>query len=96
MTERRRDPPALRTSSKRTIAVGTGGWVILLIGLAVKHDAVRRAGLLWWYPMAACGIVLGLLGLLYLKVRPAQLARRQAASDAEQAEGARSPTNQAG
>ncbi|MEP7054081.1 MAG: DUF2530 domain-containing protein [Actinomycetota bacterium] len=83
LVERHRDPPPLRTNDKRTMATGTALWLVLLVGLAVRHEAVRRAGLLWWYPMCASGIVLGLIGLLYLKVRPAQLARRQARRDAE-------------
>jgi hypothetical protein len=86
LTERRRDPPPLHTNDMRTVAVGTALWLVLLAGLAVWHDHVRRAGLLWWYPLSASGIVLGLLGLLYLRVRPAQLARRQAKRDAERAD----------
>ena len=81
MTQQRREPPELRTNDKRTVAVGTGLWVVLLIGLAARHNDVRRAGLLWWYPMALCGIGLGLFGLFYLKVRPAQLARKQLERD---------------
>jgi hypothetical protein len=86
LTERRRDPPPLRTNDKRTVAVGSVAWLVLLIALAVRHDAVRRAGLLWWFPMCDSGMALGLLGLLYLKVRPAQLTRRQAQRDAESAD----------
>lgn len=86
MTERRRDPPPLRTDDRKTVAVGTALWVGLLIGLTIFRDDVREAGLTWWFAMCACGIALGLFGLVYLKVRPAQLARKQQTRDAERAE----------
>ena len=78
-----RDAPPLRTDDRRIVAVGTGLWLLTLIGLAVMFDEVRDAGLLWWIPMSACGVAWGLLGLLYLRIRPAQLARREAKRDAE-------------
>ncbi|MEO6712578.1 MAG: hypothetical protein ABIM89_04010 [Mycobacteriales bacterium] len=83
MTERRRDPPPLRTNDMRTVAVGTALWLGVLLGLVLRHDSVERAGLLWWYAMCACGIALGLLGVVYLKVRPAQLERKQRRRDEE-------------
>lgn len=81
MAERRRDPPPLRTNDMLTIASGTAMWLVVLIGLVIWHDAVERAGLVWWYAMCAGGIVLGLFGLLYLRIRPAQLERKQRRRD---------------
>ncbi|MDQ1709880.1 MAG: hypothetical protein QOG49_1265 [Frankiaceae bacterium] len=80
MPELRRDPPPLRTNDAKTVAVGTALWLVVLVGLAVGHDRVRRDER-WWYAACACGIALGLLGLLYLRIRPAQLARKQKARD---------------
>lgn len=83
----RREPPPLRTKDSRIVAVGTALWVVLLAGLLLRYDDVRGAGLLWWIPMSACGVLWGLLGLVYLRVRPAQLARRESQRAAERTDG---------
>lgn len=91
MTIRRHDPPPLRTDDRRIIAVGTAVWIAVLVGLLIWRGDVRRAGLLWWFPMCLCGVAFGLLGLVYLRVRPGQLARRQARHDAAQSAKATAP-----
>jgi hypothetical protein len=81
MRERHPEPAPLRTNDVRTVAVGTALWLVLLLGLAIFHDAVRRNGLLWWYPMCLCGIALGGIGLWSTS---RQAARRRAAPDEQQ------------
>jgi len=63
MADGRRDPPPMQTNDVRTVTVGTIAWVVFLIVLIPLRSRLEREGLLWWYPMALCGIGLGLLGL---------------------------------
>jgi uncharacterized membrane protein len=83
--QRHPEPEPLRTNDVQTVTVGTALWLVLLIGLAVFHDAVRRNGLLWWYAMCLCGLALGGIGLFSTRRRAA--AQRRA--DDEQARLAR-------
>ena len=69
MAERRPDPEPLHTNDTLTVTVGTALWALLLVGLLVFHDAVRRGGLLWWYPMCLCGLALGAIGLVSTRRR---------------------------
>lgn len=54
------------------VAVGTALWVVFLVALVPFQDVLRRNGLLWWYPMAVCGIALGVLGLYVTRRRRAR------------------------
>jgi hypothetical protein len=69
-SERRPDPPPLRTDDRRTVTVGIAVWAVLGVAAVIFHDRLAGAGYGWavWTPPA--GIVLGLLGLLYIRDRP--------------------------
>jgi len=69
MPPRRPDPPPMRTNDVLAVAVGTVLWVAFLVVLVPFQSALRRNGLLWWYPMAVCGAALGLLGLYVTRRR---------------------------
>jgi hypothetical protein len=59
----------MQTNDVLAVAVGTVLWAVFLVGLLPFQGALRRNGLLWWYPMAICGIALGLLGLYVTRRR---------------------------
>ena len=64
--ERRPDPPPVPTDSRRAIGVGLALWTIaLVIGLI----GAQQIGDVTLVSVAACGVALGLLGLLYLALR---------------------------
>ncbi len=58
-------------SNTAPVAVGTGIWVLLLAAALIEHDRLARDGHTWWIWCAVTGIVLGLLGWLYIRARPA-------------------------
>lgn len=45
------------------------GWAVLGVAAALFHDQLDATGRGWWIWTPPAGIVLGLLGLLYLRVR---------------------------
>ena len=70
MKNRRPDPPPLRTDDVRTVAVGTVLWAVALVVLLLLRDG--RAAI------AACGLGLGFVGLVYTRRRAAAIARDEA------------------
>lgn len=46
-----------------SVAVGTVLWLVALVAMLPFTDDLRRDGRLWWIATAACGFVLGLVGL---------------------------------
>ncbi|MDT3445006.1 MULTISPECIES: DUF2530 domain-containing protein [unclassified Pseudofrankia] len=47
-----------------SVAVGTVAWLVALIIMLPFADDLRADGHLWWLATAACGVGLGLLGLV--------------------------------
>jgi len=60
----------------RAVAVGTVLWAVALVVLLPLHASLREDGRLWWIGTCACGVLLGLAGLVYLRRRRAALTRR--------------------
>jgi hypothetical protein len=72
---------AAEFSERAPVAVGTAVWALLLvIGLFIRPDLVD-SGRGWWVWSAAAGIVLGLVGYLYLRRRQARLLARAQPAD---------------
>lgn len=59
----------MQTNDVLAVTVGTVLWCVFLLALIPFHGTLRRNGLLWWYPMAVCGIGLGVLGLYVTRKR---------------------------
>ncbi|HEX7353207.1 MAG TPA: DUF2530 domain-containing protein [Mycobacteriales bacterium] len=47
------------------VSIGTVLWAVALALSLVYEDHLRRDGHLWWIATAACGVGLGLLGIVY-------------------------------
>ena len=74
-----------RFSISTPVAVGLAIWVVLLAAGIVKHQQLAQDGHTWWIWTAVSGVVLGLLGWLYITVRlrdqPGQLMEPDQPSD---------------
>jgi hypothetical protein len=58
-----------RFSIGTPVAVGMVIWLVLLAAAIWRHDQLEAAGHGWWVWTAVTGVVLGLLGWLYITVR---------------------------
>ena len=58
------------------VAIGTGIWVIVLVGLLVARPGLEEYGTTWWIGVAAVGTISGVIGLVFLRWR--QRRQRQA------------------
>jgi hypothetical protein len=61
----------------RAVTIGTVLWAIALIALLPFWSKLDDDGHLWWIATCAAGVVLGLLGLLYVTRRRAAIRRSQ-------------------
>lgn len=73
MRARRPDPEPLDVDAVKVVMVGTVLWGIALLASLPLLSTLRRAGYLWWVPTAACGLLLGLLGIWVCRRRAARL-----------------------
>lgn len=78
--ERRPQPPLPATDDRRPVVVGTVIWGVLLVVALVARDELAARDAEWWIASAAAGVGLGLLGILYMQRRHANLARDRDAS----------------
>lgn len=67
--DRRPDPPPLPTDDRRTVLVGIAVWGVLWVAALALHGPLEDAGRGWWIWTPPAAIVLGLLGLRYLRRR---------------------------
>jgi hypothetical protein len=65
--DRRPDPEPLPTNDRTTVLIGMGLWALLWVGAFVFHDQLDAAGRGWWIWTPPTGIVLGLLGLVWVR-----------------------------
>ena len=74
-----------RFSIGTPVAVGITIWLVLLAAGIVRHDQLAHDGHTWWIWTAVTGVVLGLLGWLYITFRlrdqPGQLMEPDQPSD---------------
>jgi hypothetical protein len=60
------------------VSIGTGAWIVVLVGLLVAKPTLDANGTTWWIGAAVVGIVSGLGGLVFLRWRRGRMARRSA------------------
>lgn len=68
-SERREDPPPLKTDDRKAFLVGTVLWAIGLIVVIVMQPALAESGQAWWLWACVAGLVVGALGLIYTAVK---------------------------
>jgi hypothetical protein len=51
------------------VSIGTAAWIVALVVLLLRRDALAESGSTWWIGVAAVGTVSGLLGLVFLRWR---------------------------
>ena len=68
-SERRPDPVPAETDDRKAVFVGLGLWVVALVVVLVFGRQLTDAGDGWWLWTIAIGLVLGLVGLVYLSVK---------------------------
>lgn len=73
--QRRPDPRPLRTDDRKAVLVGTAMWAVLLVVTLVVREDLTAADRAWWPWSCVAGVVLGLVGLVYLQRR--QVGERQ-------------------
>ena len=69
--DRRPDPPPLPTNDRLAVLVGMAVWAVLWIVALALRGWLADAGHGWWIWTPPAAIVLGFLGLLYLRRRAA-------------------------
>jgi hypothetical protein len=68
-SERKPDPPVVKTDDRKAVLVGLALWVVALVTMLIFIEPLINAGLSWWLWTCAAGLVLGLAGLLYTQRR---------------------------
>ncbi len=68
-SERRPDPPAVKTDDRKPMLIGIGIWLVGLAALLVFITPLTEAGNEWWLWTCIAGIALGLIGILYTNWR---------------------------
>ena len=71
----RPDPAPIETDDVRIVGIGTVGWAVALVVLAVLRLADVGDVQGWWLAMCVAGIALGLFGVRYCQRRRAAIAR---------------------
>ncbi|MCW2613474.1 MAG: hypothetical protein JWN08_468 [Frankiales bacterium] len=69
------DPAPLETDDVKVVLVGTAGWAVALVVLAVLRLADVGDVRTWWIGMCGYGIALGLFGVRYCRRRHEAIAR---------------------
>ena len=67
--DRRPDPAPLATNDRATVLIGIAIWVVAWVVALLLHDRLAASGNGWWIWTPPAGIVLGVLGLAYVRRR---------------------------
>jgi hypothetical protein len=78
-SDRRPDPPPLRTNDRAAILAGMAVWAVLLVATLAGRSWLSDHGRGWWPWTPAIGLLLGCYGLYYLRRRDRREADRRAA-----------------
>jgi H+/Cl- antiporter ClcA len=74
-------PPPPEFSENAPVAVGSAVWALLfVIGLFIRPDLIE-SDREWWIWSALAGVVIGLLGYLYLRRRHQRMLRNPRTPD---------------
>jgi hypothetical protein len=68
-SERRPDPLPVKTDNRVAIYVGLGLWLLALVALLVVPQLLDLEYASWRLATCVVGVILGLLGLLYTRLR---------------------------
>ena len=68
--DRRPDPPPLPTNDRATVLAGMAVWAVLGVAALLLHGRLADSGRGWWVWTPPVALVLGTLGLFYLRGRP--------------------------
>lgn len=68
-TDRRPDPPPLRTNDRLVVMVGMAVWAVLFLVALALHSRLEEQGRGWWIWTPLAGLALGFYGLHYLRKR---------------------------
>lgn len=63
----------------RAVATGTVVWTVLLVACLVLRGPLEESGRGWWTGVCLAGMLLGLLGLWFVRRRRDRIAARAAA-----------------
>jgi len=66
-SQRRPDPPPLVTDDRTPVLIGIAVWAVLLVPAVLFRGRLQDAGHGWWVWTPVAGIVLGCMGLWYLR-----------------------------
>lgn len=68
-SERRPDPPPVKTDDRKAMLVGTALWLLALVVLLLFLRPILENGGRWLLWTVAIGLALGLVGILYTNRR---------------------------
>jgi hypothetical protein len=72
----RQTPPAPPVNGVRIAVIGTGAWVVALVCALLIHATLTGRGRGWWIGCAAVGVLLGLFGIVFLRLYERRIVRR--------------------
>ena len=75
-SERRPDPPPLKTDDRAAVVTGLALWVIATVLAIVFSAQLSASGLGWIVPTTVVGVALGIVGLVYTFVKSRRTSRR--------------------
>ncbi|MEQ1735145.1 MAG: DUF2530 domain-containing protein [Rhodoglobus sp.] len=68
-SERRPDPPAVKTDDRKPMLIGILIWLVALAVMLLLITPLTKLGEAWWLWTCIAGIGLGLVGILYTNWR---------------------------
>ena len=68
-SERRPDPPVVKTDDRKAVLVGLALWAVALVFVLVFLPSLTADGHAWWLWTCVAGLALGAVGLVYTHVR---------------------------
>lgn len=68
-SERRPDPPVVKTDDRKAVLVGLALWAVALVLVLVFLPGLTAGGHAWWLWTCVAGLALGAIGLVYTHVR---------------------------
>lgn len=64
-SERRPDPPPVKTDDRKAVLTGIGAWAVALVVVLVFFSPISEPDQRWLLWVSVVGLLLGLAGLIY-------------------------------